>query len=51
LLAIPAGPTQRQIGGSRSFARARLVTLNERLPGTFPVQCKVQKRSGDPRHP
>jgi hypothetical protein len=36
------------IGGSRSFARARLVTLGERLPGSFSVQCKIQKRSDDP---
>jgi len=34
--------------GSRSFARARLVTLGERLPGSFSVQCKIQKRSDDP---
>ena len=35
-------------GGSRSYARSRLVTLGERLPGRFPVQCKIQKRSYDP---
>jgi hypothetical protein len=35
-------------GGSRSFARARLVTLGERLPGSFSVRCKIQKRSDDP---
>jgi hypothetical protein len=28
--------------GSRSYARARLVTLGERLLGGFPVQCKIQ---------
>jgi hypothetical protein len=39
------------IGGSRSFARARLVTLGERLPSSFSVQCKIQKRSDDARHP
>jgi hypothetical protein len=49
--ATPVGNDLRQIGGSRNFARARLVTLGERLPGTFPVQCKIQKRSHDPRHP
>jgi hypothetical protein len=45
--AVPAAPN----GGSRSYARVRLVTLGERLPGSFPVQCKIQKRSYDPRHP
>jgi len=32
-------------GGSRSYARSRLVTLDERLPGSFPLQYKIQKRS------
>ena len=37
-------------GGSRNYARSRLVTLGERLPGSLPVQCKIQERSHDPRH-
>jgi hypothetical protein len=40
-----------QSGGSRSYARSRLVTLSDRLPGSFPVHSKVQERSCDPRHP
>jgi hypothetical protein len=35
-------------GGSRSYARPRLVTLGEGLPGGFPVHCEVQGRSYDP---
>jgi hypothetical protein len=37
------------IGGSRSYACSRLVTLGERLPGGFPVRCKIQEGSCDPR--
>jgi hypothetical protein len=29
-------------GGSRSYGRARMVTLGERLSGGFPVQYKIQ---------
>lgn len=32
-----------QIGGSRSYARSRMVTLGDRRPGSSPVQCKIQK--------
>jgi hypothetical protein len=38
-------------GGSRSYVRSRMVTLGERLPGSFPVQRKLQERSDDPWHP
>jgi len=41
-------PASMQNGGSRSYARSRLVTLGERLPGSFPVNYKVQERSCDP---
>jgi hypothetical protein len=37
-----------QLGGSRRYARSRVVTLGERLLGSFPVQCKLQERSCDP---
>jgi hypothetical protein len=33
---------REQNGGSRSYARARMVTLGERLLGGFPVQYKIQ---------
>jgi hypothetical protein len=38
---MPTGQGQRHTG-SRSYARARMVTLGERLLGSFPVQYKIQ---------
>jgi len=48
---IAVAGDRRHIGGSRSYAGSRLVTLGEWLPGSFPVHSKVQERSRDPRHP
>jgi hypothetical protein len=45
------GPACAQTGGSRSYVRSRMVTLVGRLPGSFPVQRKLQERSDDPWNP
>jgi len=49
-LGRPSDRIVEHIGASRSDARARLVTLGERLPDSFPVRGKIQS---DPaiRHP
>jgi hypothetical protein len=45
------GPACARTGGSRSYVRSRMVTLGERLPGSFPVQRKLQEWSDDSWHP